>query len=172
MARCCLSTLCGAYWLFRIAESRIREYAPYGEVSMSRAFLFTLVFCGLSLVGCSDDSGSGEPTGPCNDRSGTYRVTWVEQSGKCGAMPEQIVTGKEGLDPACTGGTEFSSDNCEANMDITCPGATGYLVTLRGKVTWSVDGSLGTGTIQMLIVKESNGWTECSSVYSLTYTPV
>jgi hypothetical protein len=91
----------------------------------------------------------------------------------CGAIPEQVVT----VDvqpltppPPCTGGEiRYSADNCEVTLvNVTCPEdgiAPGASSILNGKVTWSSDGSSGSGLVT-LVVKSSTGAVLCQSSYN------
>ncbi len=141
----------------------------------TKTIWFGLIACVITSACSSEDESASEP---CAQRSGTYRMTFVEQSGNCGTMPEQIVvaTGQpetpQEVDPACTGTIGYSADNCVVTNDVTCPGATGYLVTQTGSFNWSQDGSSGSGTLQVRITRESDGILECSSVYAASYVRI
>lgn len=124
-----------------------------------------------SQVGCGGESSL---TGKCELRSGTYRSNFVERTGTCGPMPEQIFTfDEQPLEPPvpCTSGEiRYSKDNCEVtNVDVVCPEdgvARGATSTLNGKYTWSSDASFGSGQLH-LVVKNLRGAVLCQSTYNV-----
>jgi hypothetical protein len=120
------------------------------------------------LVGC------GGASGPCSQRTGTYRIKYVEESGTCGALPDQTVTSttQPTAPPAgCTGQISTSADNCEVTLvDVACPGATGYTVHQNGKAEWSQDGKSATASITFNIITDATGASYCTSTYDVTYT--
>lgn len=132
-----------------------------------------IVLLAVLIAGCGSDAVPTRARGSsCAERSGLYSLKFSERSGTCGAMPEQVVSQGAAADggmSACTGGTTFP-DTCTAEVDSTCPGATGYSVTMRGRVEWSADGRSGTGVFQLLIARTADGWTECSSTYDAVYS--
>lgn len=130
------------------------------------------------LVALSVWAGScgGGSSGPCAQRSGTYRLNFTERTGTCGAIPEQITTidsEPTAPDAPCTGEIRYSMDNCEVTLvNIVCPQntiAAGDTSTENGKVTWSQDGASGNGQEQ-LVVKTSTGQIQCQSSYDLVGT--
>ncbi len=119
-----------------------------------------------------DASVEASPPPLCTERSGTFTQTLVERSGTCGQIPDQIfsTTSQEAasmLQSGCTGSSSTSADNCDVTLDVTCPGAAGYHVTQRGKVTWSNSGASATGVIQLVITTDDAGAAFCSSIYDV-----
>jgi hypothetical protein len=139
-----------------------------------RAILGSCVLLGLVALGCSSGD-DGEESGPCEQRSGTYRFSFAQRSGNCGVIAEQILT----IDaqpttppaPCLSGEIRYSSDNCEVtNINIVCPEdgvAPGATSTSNGKYRWSDSGSSGTGEVNM-VVKDESGLVICQSSYSVT----
>lgn len=123
--------------------------------------------------GSSDSNGSGV----CSQRFGTYRTTYTERSGTCGAIPEQMFTvdvqPTTPPSPCTSGEIRYSSDNCEVtNINIVCPEdaiAAGATSTTNGKYTWNADGSRGVGEMTILI-KDSAGLAICQSSYNIVDT--
>lgn len=135
-------------------------------------------------IGCS--AGAPTPSGPtqsvlapgpagsaCAARKGTYLVQYNETSGTCGKLTDQVlvindeVVAKEVS--KCTGGSEASSDNCDIEVDETCP-VTDRAANVRtkGKVTWSNDGRVGSGLLQFIVSDQEPG-VSCTGVYKVVY---
>jgi hypothetical protein len=133
-----------------------------------RSFTVVAAFI-LALPAC----GSGSSRGICAQRSGTYRSKDTERSGTCGDIPEQIVTiDSEPLVPPapCTGGEiRYSDDNCDVTLvNVVCPEpgiGPGVTSTTNGKVTWSSDGSSGSGVLT-IVVRDGTGGILCQSSYN------
>lgn len=127
----------------------------------------------LALGGCS--SGGFEPvkhSGHCVDRSGSYLYHYVETSGNCGPVSDQIsVVGgatAQAVEASCKGTQLASTDNCAVELDLTCPAPTapGVYVHSSGRADWSNDGSRGSAVIEYTLT----GAVNCSSVYDETIT--
>ena len=120
------------------------------------------------IAACS--SSSGAPSGPCAKRVGTYRLSFATRSGSCGTLSEQIVTLTEQpmavADP-CTGSIQYSSDNCTATSDATCPSNDGTAVEQRETVHWNQDGSRGSGEVQYILHDVATGNTLCTGTYDV-----
>jgi hypothetical protein len=120
------------------------------------------VCLGLAMaVGCG-----GGASGPCAQRSGTYRTAYSLIDGNCGTGPAAEVTTTDAQLPASA--TErYSSDNCAVTVaDATLPTGTDT-VTTNGKFTWSEDGSRGAG-ILTLDVQDTAGVDTCHGSYTVT----
>lgn len=128
------------------------------------------------LVGACGSNEDGS-SGPCSQRSGTYRMMFAERSGNCGDMPEQVTTidaQPTAPPPPCTSGEiRYSADNCEVtNINILCPEdaiAGGATSTTNAKFTWSPDGSTGRGVMSILLT-DSSGVAICQSTYDAVAT--
>lgn len=122
------------------------------------------------VAGCA--ASSPDPTGPCAKRSGTYRTTTTKQSGTCPNFTESISTITEQptkIDPPCTGTLGYSADNCRVTFDSSCPEpnlGAGYTQRWRGTVDWDVNGSRGTGTLEVLVTRP-DGTLVCNGVYGV-----
>lgn len=116
-----------------------------------------------AMFGCAKD-------GPCASQSGKYLLKWVQRSGNCGSLPEQIVTiapagkGDGTGSNACSGGHTRSSDQCTWDMNVQC-GIAGGQTTLKGTVNWDEDGKIGTGILEATVTDPY-----CRSTYDVTYT--
>jgi hypothetical protein len=123
------------------------------------AMAVTLLFHLALLSGCGGSSG---PSGPCVARKGSYRVTFVERSGNCGATSEIVVVVGGSTSTAaaatCSGTNTASADNCAVTEDETCNG-----VVTRGVIHWSEAGDTGGGILQFTT-------STCSSSYDVAYT--
>jgi len=129
----------------------------------------------LVLGGCSGGSSTpgAKPTegSQCAQRAGTYVLDFAERTGgTCGAFPEQVTTitkqPTEATAP-CTGTISYSPDNCTVTYDERCPAMGGITIEQRGTVTWSPDGTTGSGIIQV-IGTQSGSAQACSSTYDVT----
>lgn len=136
---------------------------------LTRLLLTSLAFA-LGTTACG-----GGSSGPCSQRSGTYRFDWSERSGDCGAIAESIMTvdGQPASPPApCTGEIRYSADNCDVTeVNIMCPetSVAGSTSTTNGKVTWSQDGSFGSGQLA-IVVNDASGAILCQSSYDISAT--
>jgi hypothetical protein len=134
---------------------------------------FALQACIVSLPG-SDSSGGG---GACAERKGNYQAHFVEQSGTCGPLADQVLAvesqqSAQMLPAGCTGTVTPSTDNCSVQLNTTCPGAPGFHVIQSGQSTWSADASSGSANLQITTTQDSDGTATCSSAYSVTYTRI
>lgn len=118
---------------------------------------------GLAVVGCG-------ASGPCQARNGSYVITFSEQSGTCGPQSDGVVNvdGSGSPPTGCTGGSTASVDNCKVDVNETCPFNGTDSVTEVGQVTWSSDGSNGSGVIQ-LTETDGSGTILCSGTYEAHY---
>jgi hypothetical protein len=138
---------------------------------MNKAFALLMAALGAASSSCSSDEVSSTP---CAQRSGTFVLTWVEQSGDCGPLADetetfasQPTTGEE-VKAGCTGTVAYSGDNCGMTTDLVCPGSSGFTVKQKRSTTWSQDGTSGTATIKLELFKDSDASLQCSSVYLVT----
>lgn len=131
---------------------------------MGRALLLTA----LLLLGCSS---STHASGPCGQRQGTYVLDYTERSGDCGPVSEQIVnvTGAPTVPSSCQGTATASADNCDVKTDYACPDPSAGTDHFTGDVTWSPDGSSGSG-IQEITIYSPSGAVACESDYDVTIT--
>jgi predicted ThiF/HesA family dinucleotide-utilizing enzyme len=124
-----------------------------------------------SLLGCSS-SGS---QGPCKARSGTYAITFTQQSGNCGAIAESVATlplPASSSATACTGTVTASSDECTTMTNgLTCPTNDAAMTSVRenGTVHWSTDGASGSGTLEVEVL-DSSGQIQCAGAYGVNYS--
>jgi hypothetical protein len=102
---------------------------------------------------------------------GSYSVRYVERSGNCGALPEQIVVIEPNTPAAnCHGTWSITADSCAIDADLTClDAATGDSVEERGHLAINLDASMISGALQ-IILTDPNGIVLCSSTYNVTYT--
>lgn len=139
------------------------------------ARLTTAAFLLVLLAACSS---SEDDSGQCASRKGTYSMTFATRGGDCGDVGESIFNADQPdnsggttvpADAPCTGQIVNSDDNCVATMDRTCPVAsTGGASKLAGKVTFSKDGSSGSGVLGIEI-RSSSGTLECSGTYDVKF---
>ena len=141
--------------------------------STNRAGL-TVWASGLAFLvggGCLEDGGDGGYADCSSDPlEGTWRTTYSEQSGSCGAIEDETVSMSTGQnDPqraACTThSSRRSPDGCTVELDETCPTTDG-----RGSQRWTIIMNrtsrtrfAGSGTVQ---VDHPLGL--CRSTYGLT----
>jgi hypothetical protein len=104
---------------------------------------------------------------------GTYAATYVERSGTCGAISEEIVTLDEQPtepEPPCTGEISYSSNNCRVTFESDCPApgiGAGYRMESTGVADWNATGNRGTAVVQVTVFNASDV-VECRSTYDLT----
>lgn len=136
------------------------------------------------LIACAADSQPDTRPTSCEktQRSGTYMMTYAEQSGgTCGAMPSGLVR----FDPNAPAGDgcmvqseAWSEGDCTLERDVTCTGTyasptqyggkgafTNHMTAVTRQVT--ADGSRIEGTITMRIELSSGA---CSSTYAVVAT--
>lgn len=122
------------------------------------------------MVSCG--GGSSAPPGPCAVRTGSYRTSFVERSGNCGPVPEQVsLQGSPSLAAGCGSGSTLSADNCTLTLDLTCQNpTTGSALVEKGVIHWSEDGAMGGGIVQSIISNAATRAIECESTYNVTYS--
>ena len=128
----------------------------------------------LALAGCTSGSTSSALPTSCKqtDRVGTYRLTYVEQSGDCGPIDSQLVSfnpgepGGMGAGAGCTLNSErWSEGDCKLERDITCPVAGGGTVRFVGVTRAQTSNSselAGPATLTIYTPKVS-----CTGTYAL-----
>lgn len=129
------------------------------------------MFFVLVIAACS--SGNTTPAAPvvCADRTGTYKLSFLYESGNCGDLGatiqtlERQPTADDIIAMGCSGQLVYSVDNCEVtDVDLKCP-ITGGTSTFNGKYYWNVDGSQGSGEVSIEIAL---GSTLCFGTYHAT----
>ncbi len=121
----------------------------------------------MALAGCS--STSSEPgkdatvcnpsTGPSTPLAGIFKAHYVEQSGNCGAIADQLVD-FSGADSGCTSVRSSDSTLCHLEATTSCSeGTTIEVLDVSG------DGLQVTGQVEI-----SSSIPYCSSTYSVTET--
>jgi hypothetical protein len=124
----------------------------------------------MVVAGC----GPGA-SGPCAQRSGTYRLDFSERTGDCGPQSESIVTiaGEPvAPDSPCMGQILYSTDNCNVTeVNVACPDSAvaGSTLVTNGKTSWSTDGASGGGQTVITLI-DASGVYLCSSSYDVTAT--
>jgi hypothetical protein len=120
----------------------------------------------LLLAACSD----ADPvlaSEYCDMRGGSYRVHWLQRSGDCGSVPDEVV--EFGKAPAsCVGSFAPSERNCVTSGAITCTASGGEKMRTSGRCEWSNDASTGTCEIAARGT-EADGSAGCSGSYKVTY---
>ncbi len=127
------------------------------------------------VVGCSSSSSDD---GPCAIRKGTYTAALKTRGGDCGDLGELVANVDQPADAAgktipadapCTGSFVNSADNCEVTIDQSCP-TTGNpgSTKLTGKVTFSDDGSTGSGIVGIQLY-DGAGSLVCNGTYDVAY---
>lgn len=126
---------------------------------------------GVCVLLCACDEDPGE----CEQRTGTYAVRYLETSGGCGPIPDQVITidaQPTAVDPSCVGEIRTSEDNCDVTLvDVVCPEAgigPGVTSTANGKAQWSGDGATGDAALN-LVVRDAGGVVLCQSSYEVAY---
>lgn len=128
---------------------------------MNRAGLWVLPFL---VVGCSSEAR--EPSGPCADRSGAYVVTPKKRTGTCAELAETLVfygasASGDAAVSGCTSTATPSADQCQVTSTTECDDSSGHS-TLKVQITWSHDGSSGSGVMTAI-------FPTCSASYDVTY---
>jgi hypothetical protein len=111
----------------------------------------------LFATGCGCDE--------CDERSGSYRVTFREDAGDCGGIPAQLVQIDESTSAfpiGCTGRVDVSVDHCVVRTELSC-NLEGVAHDERWSVEWNCDADEAEGTAE--VAEPGN----CSSVYTITY---
>jgi hypothetical protein len=126
---------------------------------------------GVLAFVCACDEEAGE----CEARMGTYMLQYVETTGSCGPIPDQVITidaQPMAVDPSCVGDVRTSEDNCDVTLvDVVCPEpgiGEGVTSTANGKAQWSRDGGTGDATVN-LVVRDFDGVVLCQSSYEVAY---
>lgn len=139
------------------------------------------------LVGCSSGSSSSglPPPSACKqtDRTGTYLLTWTEQSGDCGKIDPGLVSLNQQSGNGGSGACQIHSDvwsenDCKNERTATCItrvndpsqyGGYGSITNDAVAVTRqeTADGSRLDGTISMSL-SASDG-TTCRGTYAVVY---
>jgi hypothetical protein len=134
----------------------------------------TTVVLVVLAMGCGGGNHDA-PSGPCQPTQGTYRLSFTERSGSCGAISEMIrqysVGTPMGGGPAassCRVDLHTESPDCSVSYDVTCPGGEGTSVREVGIAHWAVDASSGTATEQITIFDPTDALV-CSGDYDLRY---
>ncbi len=132
----------------------------------------------LMLVGCSVETKPVQPASCSPDqRVGTYMVSFVERSGSCGPVPDQLVSfNAADIGQNCELHSErYSEGSCKLERDITCQervkddlawGGWSTVETRTTGVTKQVtaDGSRIEGTATVSI---DDGHKPCTSTYDI-----
>jgi hypothetical protein len=129
--------------------------APWGGARLLGMRLVLVLLPALVFLGCN---------GPCEKRSGQYRLTAERRTGTCGSGYETIVTAGQATNPDCDIDTNTAADNCRVTVTGSCPTSTGAVWT-TGVTDWSADGTTGTGFIEM----EASGSAPCQGTFDVTY---
>lgn len=146
---------------------KTRAVRKHGGMRTAAYILFA------ALAGCSSSSSNtGSPGGGgCAKPNGTYRATYTERSGNCGALTEQLImydpTQPPQFDPACTAHITESTDNCTVQANLSCPTKTpGQTVALVEIAHWNQSGTQATGESQVTLSSDA-GQVICTSVYDM-----
>ncbi len=123
----------------------------------------------LGVAGCTSEASKTPPPASCNPdaRVGTYKFTYVQQSGNCGPIDAQLVSlnpGPGGAGAGCTLNSErLSEGGCKIERDVSCtgPDANGRTVAVTRALT--SDAAEITGTMTMTLT----GNPSCSSTYAI-----
>jgi hypothetical protein len=71
--------------------------------------------------------------------------------------------------PGCTGKIDYSTDNCTISVDFTCPAPDSKKVEVNGTLSWTPDGTKGTGIVEYTVFA-ADGTVQCSGTYDETST--
>lgn len=129
-----------------------------------------VVLAGMSAA-CTHTVEHAAPPASCNpdDRTGTYRVTYVEQSGTCGPVDTQLVSfnpgpGAQSAGKGCTLNSErWSEGNCKLERDVSCSTPTGTVRTIAVTRAETANGSELSGTASFQI----DGQYPCNGTYGI-----
>lgn len=128
-------------------------------------YLFGIIL--LLIIGCSTPSGTGEI---CAPHTGTYQVSFIENSGTCGALQDTVVnvSGVNAFENyGCSGQADTSSNMCSTKINAACPNNDGSAFRLQGHVDWSPDGNQGYGMVRLNYTFGVSSL--CSSTYNIRY---
>ena len=142
-----------------------------------RKVLDSLQLTGLFLVvGCAPER-DGLPACNRSDRTGTYLVEYIELSGTCGPLPDELAQFENGRNisdgttaPVCTDQTRtWSDDECTIAADYTCTTADAVFSweTTTEQLTSNGSELAGTGSVRRT---ELDGTVVCSGTYDVVAT--
>lgn len=127
--------------------------------------LFFGLLCVVWVSGCSSNAPTAATQ--CKPRSGTYAMAFGLVTAGCPVLAASTaVAGSPvtvgGGQPAggCSNSGGANEDNCTVTFDVTCP----MTEPLLGSVTWTQDGTSGSGTAETF----DDAGTACD--YDLTLT--
>lgn len=138
---------------------------------------FSLLVVAVGMVACGNSDSDPTDTGgaTCDQRSGTFVVTYTADSGNCGAIPQStaVLDAQPTTATApCTGALSYSADNCMVTLQQSCPvdavGSNVKTITEAGDAHWSVDGTTGTATLEITGL-DASGALLCSGEYTVAY---
>jgi hypothetical protein len=134
---------------------------------------------GLALAvapgGCGSEAPrSSDPyAGWCKPLSGMIRIQYVQRSGNCGTIPEQIRDFSQMVPVAgagaCSSSISFTPNRCAADFDTKCPLTDGRFLRENGTVHLTMDGLSATATEQITLLATDGVTVECSGTYDVTY---
>ncbi len=104
--------------------------------------------------------------------SGTYQVSYDEQSGDCGDLPTiniLVVAGQDDVDGCTIHQQAEDPAACTTDADVTCMWANGVAVRVVGHLDAEPDGSELSGTATFYASYASNGAAICTSTYAVEY---
>jgi hypothetical protein len=138
----------------------------------SRRFAALAVATATGVLGCS---GANEPFTACNldSLSGTWRISYRETNGNCGAIPDETVNmsaaGSGSATTTCRSQSySISSNKCRIDQSFTCATTDG-----SGTQAWTVVSQQGSassvsGTATVQVTHPTLG--TCRSTYAVTWT--
>lgn len=122
------------------------------------------------VVGCSGGSGSSAAPSSCdrNARVGTYRLTYVEQSGSCGPIDSVLVSFNTDPGSAAGGGCvlnseRWSENDCKLERDVSCSTPSGPVRTVAVTRAETANGSELSGTATFTL----GGRYPCTGTYAV-----
>ncbi len=130
-----------------------------------------VVFATILACACEVDD---DLDGTCAQRMGTDPATYVERTGTCGGLVEEVMTLESqpvdvvnDLAPCTSGHILCSANNCDQRghrVDGIKAGATS---NANGKYDWDRAGDRGTGILN-LAIRNASGEVLCQSSYEVT----
>lgn len=132
-----------------------------------------VVVVGLAgLVACSGADDPPFTNCRLGQLSGTWRASYVETGGTCGAIADETVVLSAGLvaeaQSTCTyAANQISQDRCRIDQDFTCP-----LANAAGSQRWSgVTRQIAAGAMRGEMTVQVNGSRgSCRSSYVVSWT--
>lgn len=116
----------------------------------------------LILSGC----GGTAAVNPCATPDATYFEHCTEESGTCGALPDQVVnTGPDGMVVTATKCAMETADGCIVRGSGCVTEAMGTTVTASFETTFQADGSSAKSIATLTV---STGAQSCASTYACT----